>query len=138
MRGERDKNMVTRYCRICREFVEVTGFERDDPVLACGHVKRRAKSDDTISQCAADIESVISTEAQSSGSSVDELRDELLKSILGLKEPDRDNVRHCPICDSLVAVARNRRGQAICGGNLYDNPGCGCVLKPISARMKQV
>ena len=56
MRGERDKNMVTRYCRICREFVEVTGFERDDPVLACGHVKRRRKSDDKISQCAADID----------------------------------------------------------------------------------
>lgn len=138
MRGERDKNMVTRYCRICREFVEVTGFERDDPVLACGHVKRRRKSDDKISQCAADIDRAITAEALDSGSSKDLLREELLKSVLGLKEPDRENIRYCPICDSLVAVAKNKRGLAICGGNLYDNPGCGCILKPVSARLKQV
>jgi hypothetical protein len=37
-------------------------------------------------------------------------------------------IDYCHICNAIVSVVEDKNDQLICAGNLFDNPGCGCVL----------
>jgi hypothetical protein len=76
------------HCIECNTNRQVIGFDRDDPILECGHVKRVV------------------------------LR---LNSV----------VDSCPICSKTVTVFIDKNGIRRCGGNLIDNPGCGCDIDKV-------
>jgi hypothetical protein len=78
------------HCNECNINHEVIGFERDDPILACGHIKR-----------------------------------------VTLQLNQNSMIDFCPICVKMVTVFTDKKGLRRCGGNLIDNPGCGCDINKI-------
>lgn len=113
------KTANTSYCRKCKKIVEVLGFERDDPVLSCGHTKRREKESQKLDALR---QNFVPSE---------ELLFALLGAYLAIR---KDQISYCPVCDDVVSVIENN-GTRFCGGNLIDNPGCGCTIKPIQDRL---
>lgn len=119
--------MIIRYCKECRTVAEVVGFQRDDPVLSCGHVKRLPS--DESEKCLDDIRKEMEDQP-------DEVKIALYKIALeSLMENSTTDISYCPICEEMVSVIRDEEGRRRCGGNYENNPGCGCLLKPISIRM---
>jgi hypothetical protein len=121
---------MLRYCRECQKVQQVTHFDHDDPVLACGHIKKlNGKS----SECARHIQDVCRSVAKETGAKSSQLEMTFFLDVLrSLHMP----VDYCPICDAIVSVVEDEDGQLVCAGNLFDNPGCGCVLiKSIKQRL---
>lgn len=112
------------YCRHCKKLSRVTHYDRDNPVLSCGHIKSSPCND----KCAQAVNSALTDASIKTGRSVEQLQLGLFFDLLGVP------VSYCPICNAIITILKNKRGERICGGNLFDNPGCGCLLKPISER----
>jgi hypothetical protein len=72
-----------RYCSLCKSFKKVASFDRDNPVLTCGHV---IIPSDRIYECRESIESRLRVIAPLIGVSVDTLRDSLFENVLQTRE----------------------------------------------------
>jgi hypothetical protein len=118
------------FCRKCGEYRSVQGYERDDPILSCGHVKHRTDIDDGVHKARREIETMFEEEAEDRGASIKEIRDEYIRGLLDLFEHEADpsTVGHCEICGT-VTIVEDEEGVLRCGGNLHDNPGCGMPLE---------
>lgn len=110
-----EQQLNLRYCRKCKTVEKVVGFERDDPILSCGHVKRRTLGDSRVDKCRQEIRQILSDEP----APVKQAFFEALFDTITSKR-----VGYCPICDSIVSII-TENGIRKCGGNLYDNAGCG-------------
>jgi hypothetical protein len=110
---EGELNLI--YCPICQAPRRVIGFERDNPRLSCGHVKRPLSLaiERRIAGCAHAAQKIVDM-------SVSELH------LFKLERDDK--VGYCPICNMIISIVLDKRGHKRCGGNLMDNPGCGCLL----------
>lgn len=130
---------MTRYCRTCRSIVRVVRWDRDNPVLSCGHVKHRSVLDDRLSECAIDIRRAAENEAQVTGMSALDIQTLFLKAALAVQSRrfSTEAVTFCPICEQEVSIVETKDGEKICGGNYLNNPGCGCILnKSIEQRLQ--
>lgn len=125
------------YCRECKKFVTVVGYHRDDPKLSCGHVKQRTDDDDKVERCSIDIEKSINEEAKLRGISPEQVREGILDSLINEPPNNADlSIGICDICNTIVSVVEDVHGARRCGGNLVDNPGCGCLIFPSGKRRK--
>lgn len=118
------------YCRECKRFRKILRYIKDDPILACGHVKCRSKVDDRIQKCADDIERF----SVQHGIEITQLCDRLLTE-LAKKRKESNLTDYCPICDMNVTVILGLDGKRYCGGNLVNNPGCGRLLSEAIAEV---
>lgn len=122
--------LTTRYCRVCKKLAEIVRWDKDDPVLSCGHVKRRSAADDRVAECARDIQSTIPKG----------IRDDFLRVVVEewVREQEEGRIAFCPICEQTVSTTE-RNGKQVCGGDLLQNPGCGCCLPlrtPLPPKLK--
>ena len=67
------------YCRIHKRFEEITGYERDNPILACGAVKL---PNDRIDACREAIEKFVLVHALTNGISLEQSRQNLIRSLI--------------------------------------------------------
>ena len=122
---ERRTGMKMIYCRQCCDHKNIIGFDRDDPVLSCGHVKRRKDPEETKTE----IEKIYQLEAKRRQVSPEQVRDEYLRSFLHVFENVPDTtVGYCRYC-GVVTVLKDKHGVHRCGGNLDKEPGCGMPLE---------
>lgn len=112
----------------------MVGYHRDDPELSCGHIKRRTDGDDKVEKCNIDIERALAEEAKLRGVSVEQAKEDLLNSLIN-ETIHHETIDFCDICGTAVTVIIDIHGVRRCGGNLVDNPGCGCLLMPIAKRV---
>ena len=56
-------------------------------------------------------------------------KDDPILSCNHIKEVTKTSTTYCPICDMIVRTFKARDGSQRCGGNLIDNPGCGCSIE---------
>ena len=116
-----DLNMV--FCEICKTSKEITGYNRDDPVLSCGHIKQLTNEIKV-----PEIEEMLCYEATKRGISVEQVRSEYIKGLMNMfSEESVSTVGHCDICGT-VTIIIDKNGICRCGGNLQDNPGCGMPI----------
>ena len=102
-------------CLKCNTEEPVVGFDRDDPILGCGHVKKLTTKVDLCS--------------------------ELVQGIFGKMPLSLVSTRrkvqtaYCPNCKKEVLVVKDK-GQSRCAGDMIVNSGCGRVLlvNPVSLR----
>jgi hypothetical protein len=118
------------YCRSCKKFVTVVGFHRDDPKLSCGHVKQRTAADDEVMRCTIDLEKILLEESKLRGIPVEQVKEDILNSLINGTEIPNNNIAYCDICSTVVSVINDIHNVRRCGGNLVDNPGCGCIIMP--------
>lgn len=118
------------FCRECGGHYDVVGYERDDPILSCGHTKHRTDLDDGVQNSRNEIETMFRQEAEDQGRSVREIRREYIRGFLDLfgHNAGLSTVGHCETC-GVVTVIQDEEGVFRCGGNLHDNPGCGMPLE---------
>lgn len=117
------------YCRACKEHREIVKFDRDDPVLSCGHIKHRTRVDDKIHDVQRDIEEMFVEEARKSNLTPEEIRTECVQGLLeifGETEQEAPTVDHCRTCGTVTVI--EKKGVRRCGGNMIDNPGCGMPI----------
>jgi len=82
------------YCRECRKMKKVVGFEKDDPLLSCGHVKHRRKSDDWIHVATADIHKFFAEEAEKSGLSFEQVQEECAQALIKVFCIEKEKHKH--------------------------------------------
>jgi hypothetical protein len=110
------------FCRECHSLSEIISYDKGDPVLSCGHIKRYI--DDRIDKCRNDIANIVHSTSMRSGRSEDNIRIDILNALFGGK-----HVGFCPICEGIVALIANKDGDLTCAGDYQANPGCGCLVK---------
>jgi hypothetical protein len=120
------------YCRKCADHKDIIGFDRDDPVLSCGHVKRRQDT----RQAKQEIEKIFQLEAQRRNVTPHQVRDEYLRSFLHVFDNDVDTTVGCCKFCGVVTVMKDSHGTHRCGGNLDNSPGCGMPLDVIEHKVK--
>ncbi len=96
------------YCRKCKKKQQVVGFQKDDPILSCGHVKRSSNLDDRINECMKIFQNIFDT----------------------LPSLGDEQISYCPICDMTVSIMTDENGTPRCCGDMMTNPGCGCPVHP--------
>jgi hypothetical protein len=70
------------FCRTHRKLEEVVGWDKDDPILSCGEIKRRTLTDDSIERCRATIDRFITTSSIVNGISEQQAREKLISDLL--------------------------------------------------------
>jgi hypothetical protein len=97
------------YCSKCDKHQEVTGFQKDNPILKCGHIKTPAyESNPKIETIVSDINAELA------------VREVLF------------TIGYCKKCGTVTYYV-DRNGTPICAGDLTKNPGCGMPVEMINA-----
>jgi hypothetical protein len=102
------------FCRECGTFRPVVGYQRDNPVLTCGHVKDRNIVDDRVNNCRNLLEKLLGPKDTGS------LKHLLAASLRNYSE----FTDFCPVCGTVVCVIVDQEGVRRCHGNLLTRPGC--------------
>jgi len=76
-----DDNMIT-FCRKHQQFEKIIGYDRDDPILECGTIKKRTIFDDRLARCKQDIDKFLISQSIFFGISVEDARDNLITDLL--------------------------------------------------------
>jgi hypothetical protein len=101
------------FCRECKTFRPVIGYQRDNPILTCGHVKDRNIIDDRVSSCRSLLDKLLGEKDRS-------LKTLLVTSLRNYSE----FTDYCPVCQTVVCVIVDQEGVRRCHGNLLTRPGC--------------
>jgi hypothetical protein len=73
---------MTAYCRKHKMFENIIGYSKDDPILACGLVKRRTVHDDRIAKCQVDVDRFVVSQSVFMGISIEDARENLISDLL--------------------------------------------------------
>ena len=73
--------MIT-FCRKHQQFEKIIGYDRDDPILECGIIKKRTILDDRLTKCKQDIDKFLISQSVCFGISVEDARDNLITDLL--------------------------------------------------------
>lgn len=107
------------FCHKCKQSKKIIGFNRDNPVLSCGHEK-------TIEMF--ELEQTLTIEAQNRKMSIEDVRSEYIRCLCDmLSDKPVSTIGHCNTC-GVVTILIDQCGVQRCGGNLRDNPGCGMPI----------
>jgi hypothetical protein len=102
------------FCRECGAFKPLVWYQRDNPVLSCGHIKNRSIVDDRVSSCRTLLEKLLGPK------DVGSLKLLLATSLRNYSE----FTDFCPVCQTVVCVIVDCDGIRRCHGNLLTRPGC--------------
>lgn len=72
------------YCREHQRLEKVIGWNKDDPIMECGCVKRRTDTDDNIEKCRENVNRFITTSSIIDGISEQQARERLISDLLRL------------------------------------------------------
>jgi len=75
-------DIMKTFCRKHMRFENIVGFNKDNPVLACGIEKERTTVDDRVDKCRQAIQGYLTCRSISTGAKLDVTEDELLELIV--------------------------------------------------------
>ena len=111
-----------RYCNECKCLQKVIDFHRDDPILACGHIKKPTKQ--RIYRLREYIDSRVKTIAPLLGINNNTLITNLINNLTS-----SDGMYYCHHCKRNVVHFIDDFGDVRCGGDLLIYAGCGKILE---------
>jgi len=111
------------YCERCKKIKKVVDFNKDDPILSCGHQKTCENRTDS-------IESYMIQEAIRDGESLLTIKRKCFEGVLKILEDceEKPTVGECKTCGT-VTVHYDPDGIPRCGGDMILNPGCGMPVQ---------
>jgi len=106
------------YCLECGKTQGVKSVDKDGSfILECGH-----SAPDEVDTVSKRIEDRLRSQAKGKGRSLKEQKKILISGLKKLK------TAYCPICCKNVSTFRDSRGVLVCGGDMLNDPGCGCRI----------
>jgi hypothetical protein len=111
------------YCEKCKKLKHVVEFQKDNPILSCGHGK---KSENSIAN---DIESFLIQEAIQNNKPLISVTKQYIEEVLQVLEEceEKPTVAYCKTCGA-VTIYYDKNNIARCGGDMVSNPGCGMPI----------
>ena len=101
------------FCRVCGQFRPIIGYNQDNPILACNHVKNRDNTDDRVDNCRDMLTKLLGDKTTN------------LKRLLAISLRNYSEFTdYCPVCRVTVCVIVDESGIRRCHGNLLTRPGC--------------
>jgi hypothetical protein len=112
------------YCETCKKLKHVVEFQKDNPMLSCGHLKEFKSS------IGDDIQSFMIQEAIQSNKPLVSVIRQCIEDVLQVLEEceEKPTVGRCKTC-GIVSIYYDKNNVARCGGDMVKNPGCGMLIE---------